>query len=212
MEGVFLGGATLLATFALEGIHNCYTIGTVSAPSKTLYRTAVWKNIINNGIIGPVTWQCIVPFCQLRSTVRGMEVIALLLVHAIGYYIAHRAMHHRCLFRFHALHHEFRNVSPMAANCVSTAEYLMAYMLPFFCGALLLRPDPRALKIAVGWISVANLLIHMPLLERVSKTLKLLCIVSTSDHMEHHLTRSGMYAAPTLAVDRILQLLQSRSN
>ena len=65
----------------------------------------------------------------------------MLIVHAVGYYITHRAMHTKALYWAHSFHHQFNaHVVPSAANAVSFTEYCLAYMIPFIVAALLFKP------------------------------------------------------------------------
>ena len=51
-------------------------------------------------------------------------------------------MHRPELYRYHKLHHKFHmHVTPLAANCVTIVEYVVAYMLPFVAGIFFFRPD-----------------------------------------------------------------------
>lgn len=73
------------------------------------------------------------------------------------------------LYWAHRFHHRFNShVVPMSANAVSFVEYCFAYMLPFIVGCLLLKPDALALFAAASLISINNILIHTPSLEKIS--------------------------------------------
>ena len=105
----------------------------------------------------------------------------------------------------HRFHHRFNVfVVPVTANAVSVAEYAIAYMLPFIVGAHLLHPDRVSMWLAVGVVSLNNLLIHTPMLADASAKLVPWLFVSTADHLEHHKRLTAHYAAPTFSVDRIL--------
>jgi sterol desaturase/sphingolipid hydroxylase (fatty acid hydroxylase superfamily) len=130
---------------------------------------------------------------------------AILLGHSIGYYCAHRWMHTRRMYWAHRFHHKFNTyVVPVTANAVSLAEYALAYMLPFVVGSAILKPDRLSLFVAVGIISLNNLLIHTPWLADLSAQLVPWWFVSTSDHLEHHKRLTTNWAAPTISIDRLL--------
>ena len=115
-------------------------------------------------------------------------------------------MHRPWLYRFHKLHHRFHtNVTPVAANTVSIVEYVVAYMLPFVAAIAILRPDRLAIQVTLGWVSLTNLLIHTPSLERAAATYLPWWAVGTHDHLEHHKRLTTHYAAPTLSIDRLLE-------
>jgi sterol desaturase/sphingolipid hydroxylase (fatty acid hydroxylase superfamily) len=173
-----------------------------------LYLQGVAYNIINTGIFGPMLYELVSnrwmspPF---TAPGRLAMVLAIVVGHSIGYYCAHRAMHMRSLYWAHRFHHRFNMfVVPVTANAVSIAEFAIAYMLPFIVGAQLLRPDRMSMFIAVGIVSLNNLLIHTPLLADASAKLVPWLFVSTADHMDHHKRLTTHYAAPTISVDRML--------
>ena len=85
------------------------------------------------------------------------------------------------------------------------AEYALAYMLPFVAGAALLRPDRMSMFVAVGIVSLNNLLIHTPKLADASAKAVPWLFVSTADHLEHHKRLTTHYAAPTVSIDRLLE-------
>lgn len=116
-------------------------------------------------------------------------------------------MHTRRMYWAHRFHHRFNSVVvPVTANAVSLAEYAIAYMLPFIAGSAILRPDRPSMFVAVGIISLNNLLIHTPGLCDLSAKYVPWLGVSTADHLEHHKRLTSYYAAPTISIDRLLAL------
>ena len=161
-------------------------------------------NLVNNGIIGPVLYELVTTRWMsppLSMLGRVLMTGAILLGHGLGYYAAHRWMHTRRMYWAHKFHHKFNLiVVPVTANAVSLAEYAIAYMAPFVVGSALLRPDRASLFVAVGYISLNNLLIHTPRLCELSKHLVPWWGVSTADHLEHHARLTTHYAAPTISI------------
>merc|ERR1712196_631585 len=68
----------------------------------------------------------------------------------------------------------------------------------------MLRPDRCSLYIAVGIVSLNNLLIHTPGLCDLSERYVPWLGVSTADHLEHHKRLTSFYAAPTISIDKLL--------
>jgi len=208
------GVVMTLATFAMTLLLELASIPSVrlilrQRNGPTLYLQAIYYNLVNNGVLGPLSyWFVLHMFVRpaLSSMLeRAAMICAILLGHAVGYYLGHRAMHTRRLYWAHKFHHQFKvNVSPVVANAVSFAEYAIAYMLPFIAGCALLRPDRASLFIAVGVVSLNNLLIHTPVLSELSGKLLPWWAVSTADHLEHHHSLTKHWAAPTLSIDRLL--------
>jgi sterol desaturase/sphingolipid hydroxylase (fatty acid hydroxylase superfamily) len=200
MLGVLLGASTLLLTLALERLHPEET-ARVESP---LYRKAWQRNMLNSGVLGPLAWEVVTRhMCgdPASAGAAAAEAAALVLLHAVGYYGAHRAMHHRKLFRIHKLHHRFSDcVVPVAANCVSGAEYVCAYMAPFALACAVVRPAELSLFVAASAVSVGNLCDHCP---RLRSAWTPWWWVSPRDHLEHH-RGGGHYAAPTFNIDALL--------
>lgn len=210
VDGAVMAVVTVLLTIFLEltALPNVAAIR-AKPGGHALYLQALWANILNNLIIGPPTYLVAVElFCRaqpLSPIERCFSSLGLLLVHSIGYYTAHRAMHLKILYNAHKFHHRFNtHVAPSTANAVSLTEYCLAYMCPFIAGCSLLRPDGPALFVAVAVVSMNNLLIHTPALEAMSRRLPPI-FVSTADHLDHHRRLTTHYAAPTISIDRILK-------
>ena len=183
-------------------------------PGAAAYLQGLACNLLNNGILGPMTYEFVTssplsysakpygPWGQAAMT------IGIVFGHAIFYYCAHRCMHYRSMFWAHRFHHRFNTyVAPSTANAVSLAEYTIAYMIPFVIGCLALRPDRLSLFVAVGIVSLNNLLIHMPLLHDLSERVVPYLGVSTAMHLEHHKRLTTHFAAPTVSIDRLLALV-----
>ncbi|KAL1518882.1 hypothetical protein AB1Y20_003158 [Prymnesium parvum] len=184
---------------------------------RELYATAVIYNLVNFFIIGPITYAFATTFLctsERKTLLSSVSTgIGLLLVHALGYYLAHFAMHTKSLYWAHRFHHRFNtHIVPMAANAVTFSEYVIAYMLPFIVGCLLFNPDVPALFGTASVISFNNILIHTPGLDELSRRIVPWWGVSTYDHTEHHRRLTTNYAAPTINIDKILAaIVGSRS-
>jgi sterol desaturase/sphingolipid hydroxylase (fatty acid hydroxylase superfamily) len=208
-DGMVMALATLAVTLLLELI----SLGPVRKLCKTkggrqLYAWGVLYNFLNNGILGPPTYEFVCTYCSsqpLSAAGRVMMTAGIIGGHSVGYYCAHRWMHTRPMYWAHKFHHQFNVVVvPVSANAVSLAEYIIAYMLPFVAGCAILRPDRFSVFVAVSIISFNSLLIHTPSLADASAKAVPWLFVSTADHLEHHRRLTKHYAAPTVSVDRVL--------
>jgi len=126
--------ATLLITLVLElcSIPSAMAI-TRQKGGQRLYLTAVAMNFFNHLILGPPVYAIATSFFCRRELYPPLlsagSCAGCVLVHALGYYTAHRAMHTREFYWAHRFHHRFNShVSPVVANAVSFVEYLIAYM------------------------------------------------------------------------------------
>lgn len=176
--------------------------------SPKLYAAAWGATLRNNFLLGPVVYYVAQErFCwpMLPATASAIAAAGLVVVHAVGYYAAHRWMHTKAMYWAHSFHHQFNtHVVPSSANAVSLTEYFVAYMAPFVVGCFLCRPDYSALTAAVSLISFNNLLIHTPRLEAIAASVLPAIFVGTHGHLEHHTKLTKNYAAPTFNIDRLL--------
>ena len=117
-------------------------------------------------------------------------------------------MHKIKLLRvIHDTHHRFKEVVfPSAANAVTPAEFLLAYMTPFMIAAHLAPPSPMALCAAATIVSAFNLMVHTP---SATKFALPGWWVHPKTHLEHHLTRAPHYAAPTFKTPPMPMLIAS---
>mmetsp|Transcript_2977 Transcript_2977/g.4762 ORF Transcript_2977/g.4762 Transcript_2977/m.4762 type:complete len:237 (+) Transcript_2977:100-810(+) len=216
--GLFVGIFTLLITVILEAISIPSVRVIVAAPGgHALYAQAWCFTILNSIMWGPLIYglvahlfvydrACSGPVPCLLAT--AGRVSGLLLIHSIGYWYAHKTMHTSWLFWAHSFHHRFSAaVTPCVAMAVSPAEFLLAYMVPFIVGGLIVRPDRLSLLLAVCIISLSNLMVHT---ERCQGWNLPWFLVSADKHLQHHRRPNKHYAAPTLDVDAILLQVRRR--
>ena len=120
--GFIVAAITVTFTAALELLSLPYVKKVLNqAGGGRLYLTAIFYNLLNNMVLGPVIWYFAVDLlCRPPLPVFecAWKTIALLGVHSLGYYMAHAAMHRPELYWAHKLHHKFHsNVTPVAAVC-----------------------------------------------------------------------------------------------
>ena len=215
-DGLKMSLLTLGLTVVLElaSVPTVRKMVELRQPGAAAYLQGLACNLLNNGILGPMTYEFVTssPLSYSAKPYRpwgqAAMTIGIVFGHAIFYYCAHRCMHYRSMFWAHRFHHRFNTyVAPSTANAVSLAEYTIAYMIPFVIGCLALRPDRLSLFVAVGIVSLNNLLIHMPLLHDLSERVVPYLGVSTAMHLEHHKRLTTHFAAPTVSIDRLLALV-----
>lgn len=184
--GVRMAASTTVVMLVLELLCLDVAIG-LARKSPSLYAQAWAATLRNNFLLGPAVYYVAQEFfCwpALPPASSAVAAVALVLVHAAGYYTAHRLMHTKALYWAHSFHHQFStHVVPSASNAVSLTEYAIAYMLPFVVGCVVCRPDALALYAAVSLISANNLLIHTPRLEALAAALLPSVFVSTGGRL-----------------------------
>ncbi|KAJ1463432.1 hypothetical protein M885DRAFT_2315 [Pelagophyceae sp. CCMP2097] len=92
---------TVVLTFVLELVSHADVLGLVRQ-SPALYAWALWMNCVNNLALGPATyWIAVEYFCASKPSESLLELTlstsAVVCVHAVGYYAAHKSMHSKRL-------------------------------------------------------------------------------------------------------------------
>lgn len=173
-----------------------------------LYRSAIISNLVNNLVLGPITYYLTVTYIVDQDTAlstldRLGSILGIVIVEGVLYYLLHKACHEvKGLYWIHRYHHKFNTfVVPSSANAVSVAEYTLLYMIPMVIGIIMTRADEFSAVMAVGVIGITNLLIHTP---AMSSQRYFWIFVSTEDHLDHHRKNKSHYGAPVIHMDRIL--------
>lgn len=217
-EGAKLAFGTLTLTLCLESC-SIETVKNVwKQPKGTeLYYAGVFLNIFNHIVVGiPLYTFAVIFFCspadtEIKYSEFILEVIWVICIHSLLYYRVHKAFHESPqLFQsFHKFHHRYNTyVPPSSANAVSVGEYVVAYLIPFLVATALRRTQAASLSTAVCVVSVMNLLVHTPRLEKLYLGNRL--VVTTQNHMNHHRKLNCHYASPTFNIDYMVQKVSSR--
>jgi hypothetical protein len=230
-DGYSLALGTFVLTILLElgCLAEVRAIWTKQRNGKSLYLTAIVYNLVNHFLLGVPMYGIALKFftrpvlsqqhhdhySSLDSSFHGSMMIMVLvaqfctviLVHSLLYYYLHKFFHeHAPFYRIiHQFHHRFKeHVTPMVANAVTPMEYIVAYVIPIAVGAVVARPDPLALRAAVSWMTVTNLLVHSPRFQALSMRYVPNWCVATADHLEHHQRVHCKYASPTINIDYLV--------
>lgn len=216
--GMELSIATLAVTIVLELISFDTVIALHQKQSggPALYRRAVFVNFFNHFVLGIPVYTTAVLLFGRRSNEHDetsslfatlVRISGIIVVHDICYFEAHKTMHSSSgWYSFHKFHHQFRQyIPPFSANAVSVVEYLLAYVIPFALAAIMIRPTEVELRTSVYVVSFANLMIHTPAFNCMSKYLEAVYLVSEHLHSEHHRKLTTNYAAPILNIDRLVE-------
>ncbi|KAL3791842.1 hypothetical protein ACHAW5_002893 [Stephanodiscus triporus] len=180
---------------------------------KELHAAGIRSTIVNKMVIGPIAYDLTLRHCCTR---RGLTlsqqarcVIAFLLIENALFYVFHYLMHTRRLYWMHRFHHKFNTiVLPSSASAVSTAEFTIAYMFPFYIGAWGANCDKASAVAAASLVTAFNLIIHTPVLDEKLTGSYPWILVSPGDHLAHHRQLNGNYSAPIFHFDRIISSLK----
>jgi lathosterol oxidase len=121
------------------------------------------------------------------------ELLAIVVLHDAYFYWAHRAMHHRLLFRrFHLLHHKSHTPTPWAAYAFAPLEAVVeAGILPL--AAVLMPMHELTVLIFVTHMIVRNVIGHagFEVFPHSWLRVPLLRAVTTTTHHDLHHSHSG---------------------
>ena len=204
LKGIALGSFVTFLGFFFDVTFSRRSYKKLLEKSEQLLNKAVPAIQFNLMIIGPTIYGFIDYFLlEHNYTIQPMNILGVLSIHSIGYYIVHYAMHKSTnLYKLHSFHHEFDKVLiPSIGNAVSKGEFIIAYVTPFVTSAYLLNPSEASFLIPVGIISVMNLVIHCKEFENIPYSKY---FVSPKNHIMHHEVREKHFAAPTINIDYLL--------
>ena len=201
LKGIALGTFVTFLGFFFDVTFSRRSYKKLLEKSEQLLDKAVPAIQFNLMIIGPTVYGFVDYFLlEHNYTIQPMNILGVLSIHSIGYYIVHYAMHKSTnLYKLHSFHHEFDKVLiPSIGNAVSKGEFIIAYVTPFVTSAYLLNPSEASFLIPVGIISVMNLVIHCKEFENIPYSKY---FVSPKNHIMHHEVREKHFAAPTINID-----------
>lgn len=183
---IFLLECAIFEAFSWEAVRELWR----QKGGVSLYVQAIASVLFNMLVITPAIVVASRPFMSdvLHSpAVRFSHVVIGVIVHSIGYYFTHRAMHTPALYWCHRFHHRFnKHICPVAANAVTPVEFVIAYACPFVLGAYLFSPDRQTARLLTHVIGFCNLCIHTPKLEGIAAKHCPVWLVGTHDHFAHH--------------------------
>lgn len=221
---------TIVLTVVLE-LLSISTVKKLLSQTKdgyNLYYTSWWVNFRNHYMIGVPIMTLVGMYLDERKIVRSniesiddmysillflWNTLAIITIHSILYYYVHKTMHEPQYYKYHRFHHRFNTYTPpVAANAVSAIEYIIAYMLPFAVGALIVHPTQLELDVGVRFVSITSSFVHTPILEDLAIRYVPNLFVSTNKHLEHHRRVTMNYASPTWNIDWILKQYEKLPN
>ena len=204
VKGIALGSFVTFLGFFFDVTFSRRSYKALLEKNEQLLDKAIPAIQFNLMVIGPTVY-CFVDYFLLQHnySIQPLNILGVLSIHSIGYYLSHYAMHKSSyLYKLHKFHHEFDKVLiPSIGNAVSKEEFIIAYVAPFVTSAYLLNPSETSFLIPVGIISVMNLVIHCKEFENISYSKY---FVSPKNHIMHHEVREKHFAAPTINIDYLL--------
>lgn len=86
----------------------------------------------------------------------GVGVLQLVVLSDFGFYWTHRMMHHPSLYRFHKVHHEYKQNNVLSAQHFHPVDFFVSIAMPVIVTTLVVRPHSFTQVLAGLWIFTAN--------------------------------------------------------
>ncbi|WP_176736428.1 sterol desaturase family protein [Oligoflexus tunisiensis] len=127
----------------------------------------------------------------------------------IWFYAAHRLMHKKSFFRFHAIHHRSRVTTPLSVLHQSVFErsfLTIGFVLPIMLSSSLNSLSPITMFVLIAVNSMGSIMQHVNFewLIRMSRGKRIALIMhSAASHSLHHARIEGNYGFLTSVMDRL---------
>jgi len=131
--------------------------------------------------------------------------IALTLVHEFFFYWCHRLAHHPKLYRFHKVHHEYKQNTVLAAQHEHPIDYVVTIATPVLLAVSLLQPHSITLFIWTAWLVIANLDDHVGYEFPWSPVRWFWLAARTDMHEFHHSKNMGCFASKLSVNDTLFK-------
>jgi sterol desaturase/sphingolipid hydroxylase (fatty acid hydroxylase superfamily) len=131
------------------------------------------------------------PFLTHSGTTIVLQFAGCIVLTDVFFYLLHRLFHSRCLFRFHARHHEWTSPEGFAAFDAHPAEHVFVNVLPVLAAALVTRCDWYMVCVWVAFATGMSVSAH----------------AQEGPHALHHERRTVNYGVGLMLLDRALGTL-----
>lgn len=130
--------------------------------------------------------------------------LAMTLVHEFGFYWTHRLAHaHPRLYRFHKVHHEYKQNTILASQHEHPVDYVLTIATPALMAISAVGPHSFTLFQWIAWLIMANIDDHVGYAFPWSPVRWFPLAASTDMHEFHHAKNMGCFASKLSLNDRI---------
>lgn len=127
------------------------------------------------------------------------------LVHEFGFYWSHRFAHHPRLYKFHKVHHEYKQNTVLAAQHEHPIDYVITIATPALLAVVAVDPHSFTLFQWIAWLIVANLDDHCGYAFPWSPVRWFWLAAATDQHEFHHSKNLGCFASKLGLYDRLFK-------
>jgi sterol desaturase/sphingolipid hydroxylase (fatty acid hydroxylase superfamily) len=127
--------------------------------------------------------------------------IAMTLIHEIGFYWSHRLAHLPSLYKFHKVHHEYKQNTILASMHEHPIDYIITIAGPALLTVVVVAPHSFTLFQWIAWIIVANIDDHCGYEFPFSPVRWFWMAGGTDMHEFHHSKNLGCFASKLALYD-----------
>lgn len=125
----------------------------------------------------------------------ALHNVALTLIHEFCFYWAHRLSHHPWLYKFHKIHHEYKQNTVLASQHEHPIDYVITIATPVFIAVLMVDPHSFTIFQWIAWLIVANIDDHLGYQFPWSPVRWFWTAARTDQHEFHHSHNMGCFAS-----------------
>jgi sterol desaturase/sphingolipid hydroxylase (fatty acid hydroxylase superfamily) len=129
--------------------------------------------------------------------------LALTLVHEFGFYWCHRLAHHPKLYRFHKVHHEYKQNTVLASQHEHPIDYVVTIATPALLAVCAVAPHSFTLFQWIAWLIMANNDDHAGYAFPWSPVRWFPFAAATDQHEFHHSKNMGCFASKLGIYDKM---------
>lgn len=129
--------------------------------------------------------------------------VLLCLIHEFGFYWTHRLSHHPSIYRFHKVHHEYKQNTVLASQHEHPVDYIITIATPALLSISIVQPHSITVMMFITWAVFTNLDDHVGYSFPWSPVRWFIFSARTDQHEFHHSKNMGCFASKLNIYDKI---------
>lgn len=129
--------------------------------------------------------------------------LAMTVIHEFAFYWSHRLAHHPRLYKFHKVHHEYKQNTILASQHEHPIDYIVTIATPALCAVSIVNPHSITLFQWIAWLLVANIDDHLGYAFPWSPVRWFPLASQTDQHEFHHSRNMGCFASKLNIYDKL---------
>jgi sterol desaturase/sphingolipid hydroxylase (fatty acid hydroxylase superfamily) len=132
-----------------------------------------------------------------------LQNVLLCLIHEFGFYWSHRIAHYPSIYRFHKVHHEYKQNTVLASQHEHPVDYIVTIASPALLSISIVQPHSIVLVQFLTWAVITNLDDHVGYEFPWSPVRWFWFSARTDQHEFHHSKNMGCFASKLNIYDKI---------